>query len=328
MNKKRLAAIGIIAGIILAVVLVLKFSGVRNSDELVLSGTVEVTEAHVGFKLPGRIIDLSVDEGQKVREGQQLAALDSTEQEQQVARETATLGESSVRLQELKTGSRRQEIEQAKAGLAAAGAELEKAKKDFERAEMLFKNGALSASQFDAAKNAFETRIARHRTATETLSLVREGPRQEAVSAAEQRMLQAKASLGASEERLQDRLLFAPFNGVILRKNAEKGEIVAQGTPVFTIGDLERPWIKVYIKEDRLGLVKLGQKAAVTIDTFPGKSYEGIVTFISSEAEFTPKNVQTQEERVKLVFGIKVSVKNQNDELKPGMPADVKILLK
>jgi HlyD family secretion protein len=108
----------------------------------------------------------------------------------------------------------------------------------------------------------------------------------------------------------------------------EEGETVAAGTPVFTIGDLESPWTKVYVKEDKLGLVKLGQKAEVTVDTFPGKKYEGMITFISSEAEFTPKNVQTREERVKLVFGIKVSVKNEKGELKPGMPADVRILLK
>jgi HlyD family secretion protein len=114
---------------------------------------------------------------------------------------------------------------------------------------------------------------------------------------------------------------------VILEKNAEIGEIITQGTPVYTIGDLTNPWIKVYIKEDKLGLVKLGQKAQVSIDSFPDKVYEGTVTHIASEAEFTPKNVQTKEERVKLVFGVKVSVKNMSNELKPGMPADVKILL-
>jgi HlyD family secretion protein len=106
------------------------------------------------------------------------------------------------------------------------------------------------------------------------------------------------------------------------------GETLAAGAPVFTIGDLENPWIKVYVKEDKLGLVKLGQKAEVRTDSYPKKVYEGTVSYISSEAEFTPKNVQTQEERVKLVFGVKVKVKNENNELKPGMPADVKILVK
>ena len=122
--------------------------------------------------------------------------------------------------------------------------------------------------------------------------------------------------------------LYAPINGVVLKKNIELGETVAQGTPIYTIGDLANPWIKVYVKEDKLGLVKLGQKAEVRVDTYPDKAYEGWVSFISSEAEFTPKNVQTQEERVKLVFGVKVRVRNVNNELKPSMPADVRIAVK
>jgi len=113
------------------------------------------------------------------------------------------------------------------------------------------------------------------------------------------------------EEKLKDTVIYAPISGVVIRKNIELGETVGTGIPVFTLGDLENPWMKVYVKEDKLGLVKLGQKAKVTVDSYPGKVYEGTVTFISSEAEFTPKNVQTKEERVKLVFGVKVRVKRQ-----------------
>jgi len=127
---------------------------------------------------------------------------------------------------------------------------------------------------------------------------------------------------------LRDTVITAPVSGVVLRKNSEAGETVAAGAAVYSLGDLENPWIRVYVKEDKLGLVKLGQKAEVMTDSFPNKTYLGIVTMISSEAEFTPKNVQTQEERVKLVFALKVSVKNENGELKPGMPADVKIILR
>jgi HlyD family secretion protein len=327
--KKKIALVGGLAVVIvLAVVLILIFRDVQNKDELLLSGNVEVTEAHVGFKLPGRIVELFVDEGYRVRAGDKLARLDSDELGKLAAQQKAAVGEASDRLTELRTGSRSQEIEGARANLAAAAADLEKAGKDFSRAERLFGKDAISASQFDSYKSAYEAGIARQKAAAENLSLVREGPRREVVSAAAQRMLQARASFGASESRLQDTLLSAPFDGIILRKNVEKGEIVGQGTPVFSIGDLERPWIKVYVKEDRLGLVKLGQKAEVTVDTFPGRKYQGTVTFISSEAEFTPKNIQTQEERVKLVFAVKVSVINQNGELKPGMPADVRILLR
>ena len=138
----------------------------------------------------------------------------------------------------------------------------------------------------------------------------------------------ARAALRTAEVRFRDSVIYAPLAAVVLRKDVEAGETVNAGMPVFTLGDLENPWVKVYVKEDKLGLVKLGQKAEISVDTFPNKRYEGTVTYISSEAEFTPKNVQTREERVKLVFGVKVSVKNQNNELKPGMPADVEILVK
>jgi len=145
---------------------------------------------------------------------------------------------------------------------------------------------------------------------------------------AEHRVEQARAALNTSGEHFKDTVIYAPVSGVILRKNVEPGETVAQGTPVVTIGDLASPWIKVYVREDRLGLVKLGQKAKITVDTYKDRFYEGTVTYISSEAEFTPKSVQTQEERVKPVFGVKIRVKNEHDELKPGMPADVRIYLK
>jgi len=159
-------------------------------------------------------------------------------------------------------------------------------------------------------------------------SLVEEGPRKEDIKAAELRVKQLAALLANTEERLGDTKLYAPISGVVFRKNVELGEIVQNGAAVFTVGDLDHPWVKVYVKEDKLGLVKLGQKAKIAVDTFKDRSYDGTVTFISSQAEFTPKNVQTEEERVKLVFGVKVTVENKNQELKPGMPADVRITLR
>jgi len=114
---------------------------------------------------------------------------------------------------------------------------------------------------------------------------------------------------------------------VVLRKHVEPGEIIAPGTPAVTVADLRNIWLKIYVPEPQLGRVKLGQAAGITTDSYPGKVYRGRVTFINSEAEFTPKNVQTQEERVKLVFAVKITVDNPAQELKPGMPADAKIAL-
>jgi HlyD family secretion protein len=299
-----------------------------EENVLLLSGNMEVTETNTGFKPAGKVIDLLMVEGQSVRKGDLLARLDNAELTSTVAQQRAALQEAEARLAELEAGSRPQEIEQAKADVQTQEAELFRIKKDYQRSEMLYDNGAIPSAQFDAAKSAFESRAAQLRRAAEQLSLTREGPRKESIEAAAYRVRQARAQLRVAEERLNDTLIYAPFSGVILRKNVELGETVAQGVPVYTIGDLANPWIKVYVKEEKLGLVKLGQKAQVTTDTYRGKVYNGWVSFISSEAEFTPKNVQTQEERVKLVFGVKVLVENVNNELKPSMPADVRILLK
>jgi len=328
MKKKRIIIVGIIVVIIIAILLVNHFRNKKDDGALSLSGNVEVTETNVGFKLPGRVMELTVDEGQQVNVGQLIARIDNAELASVVMQNKASLQEAMTRLAELRAGSRVQEIERARASVNAQAADLDKAKKDYERADILYKNGAISASQFEAAQNAHNTRAAQLKSAQETLSLVREGPRKEDIQAAEHRVQQVKAMVNASEERLKDTVLLAPISGVILRKNVELGETLSSGTPAFTIGDLENPWVKVYVKENKLGQVKLGQKADVKVDSFKDKTYDGTVTFISSEAEFTPKNVQTEEERVKLVFGVKVKVKNENGELKPGMPADVRISIK
>ena len=322
----------VIAGIVIVIgVASFTISHFRNSLEegvILLSGNVEVTESNMGFKLSGRVVERLVDEGYKVKRGDRLAILDSAELESTVAQSKANLNESLARLEELRTGSRPQELEQAKANVLLREAELSKAKKDYERNMGLYKEELVSAQQMDESTKAYHVAASLYENALQALSLVKEGPRKEEIKMAEHRVEQARASLRVNEERLKDTVIYAPTDGVVLRKLVELGETVSPGTPVFTIGDLAHPWIKVYVKEDKLGYVKLNQRAVITVDTYKGKKYEGTVTYISSEAEFTPKNVQTQEERVKLVFGIKVSVKNINDELKPGMPADVRIHIK
>ena len=190
-------------------------------------------------------------------------------------------------------------INQSKASVKNAEAQFEKARKDHERYALLYRDGVIASQQMDAAKSSYDVAVSQ-------LQL-------------------SRASLRTAEVKLKDSVMSAPLNGVVLRKNIEEGETVGAGTMVITIGDLEHPWVKVYVKESELGAVKLGQKADVVVDSFPNKQYAGMVTYISSDAEFTPKNVETKEERVKLVFGVKVSVTNQNNELKPGMPADVRI---
>ncbi len=274
--KKRLVAAAIVVVLIILAVVLYRYRNSQEEGGLLLSGNVEVTEVNAGFKVPGRVRALFTDEGRTVKTGEKIAELDSAEFESLV--------------------------NQSRASVRNAEAQLEKARSDFERYTKLYHDSVVSPQQMESAKTAYEE-------ATSQLQMYH-------------------AALRTANVRLSDSMIYAPLDGVVLRKNVEQGETVSAGTPIFTIGDLANPWIKVYVKEDKLGFVKLGQKAEVSVDSFPGKRYEGEVTYISSEAEFTPKNVQTQEERVKLVFGVKVSVKNQNNELKPGMPADVKIILR
>jgi HlyD family secretion protein len=333
--KKRGIGVAVVLAII-AAVLVWRLYFVQKSDEgsLLLSGNMEVTEINVGFKPAGRVIALAAEEGQEVKEGDLLARLDNAELADVVSQNRAALQEAASRVAELKAGSRPQELEQARANLRAQDAELERARKDFDRAQTLHANGAIPTAQLDVARSAYEARSAQRKGAAEALDIAKEGPRKEVIEAAEARVSQGRAAVRTAEQRLADTEIHSPIDGVVLKKNVEIGETVAQGVPIYTIGDLSRPWIKVYVKEDKVGLVKLGQPATVIVDTAGGtqkkgrRQYEGSVSYISSEAEFTPKSVQTQEERVKLVFGIKVRVNDAKRELKPGMPADVRIEVK
>ena len=161
--------------------------------------------------------------------------------------------------------------------------------------------------------------------AAEHLQLVREGPRAEDIAQGRARVEQARAAVAFAETQLDNTRLVSPLTGVVLSHNIEPGEYVSPGTPVVTVADLAHVWVRAYLNQTDLGRVRHGQQVAVHTDTFPGKTYEGTIGFIASEAEFTPKTVQTPTERVKLVFRLKIDLANPQDELKPGMPADVMI---
>ncbi len=217
----------------------------------------------------------------------------------------------------------------------------------------MLQRNAISRSEYDRAKTAYERAMAAQNEAEEKLKLIKAGPREEEIARAraalkeaqehyallkkgprdeiieqaQAKVERARAALEMAQTNLDYATLTAPLAGIILSKNMEPGEYVAPGTPVVTIGDLEHTWLRAYINETDLGRIKYGQKVKITTDTYPGKVYEGRVSFIASEAEFTPKNIQTKEERVKLVYRIKVDIPNPSLELKPGMPADAEILL-
>jgi HlyD family secretion protein len=296
-----------------------------HPGELMLSGNIEVTGAQLGFKIPGRVATRPVSEGQRITAGQLIARLDDAELSQEVTHRRAELAATEAALAELEAGSRPQEIAAVEATLRSVEAERERARLEFARQQELLKRDAVASREFEAAQAQVKVAEARVAEATERLKLVREGPRTETIRQARARTEQSRAAVTLAETRLENTKLASPLAGIVLSHNIEPGEFVAAGTPVVTVADTARVWVRAYVNQTDLGRIKHGQKVAVRTDSFPGKTYEGTIGFIASEAEFTPKTVQTPKERVKLVFRLKIDVANPNDELKSGMPADVTI---
>jgi HlyD family secretion protein len=387
--KKRIVIIAVVLALGVAAVYALRSWNQDANGHIRISGNMELTEITIAFKTAGRLIERAVDEGAPVKKGMVLARLDTDQllrqrEAQQAAlasaeaqlaqagtslewqRQTlaadldqrrADVGSSDAHLLELKNGSRPQEILEAKAAVEAAQSELDRARKDWDRAQVLHKDDDISTSQFDDFRNKFQSAQAALKQAKEREALVQAGPRVEVIEAASAQAQHSRASLkmGQANElelkrrqqevplrraevdkaraqlafidsQISDTVLTSPIDGVVLVKSADPGEVLAPGTAVMTIGDIDHPWLRGYLGERELGKVKLGAKARITTDSFPGKSYWGHVSFIASEAEFTPKQIQTKEERVKLVYRIKIDVDNTQHELKLNMPADAEIL--
>ncbi|OHE85007.1 MAG: hemolysin secretion protein D [Verrucomicrobia bacterium RIFCSPLOWO2_12_FULL_64_8] len=320
-HLRRAAAVIAFAAVALLAAGCGRKNGARPGD-LVLAGNIEVTDAQLAFKLAGRVTERTVTEGGRVTAGQLVARLDDTEQQEELALRRAELAAAQAALAELEAGSRPQEIAAAEAALRRAEAERERAALDFNRQQELRGKEAISDREFETARAQLKVAEARAAEAAERVKLLREGPRAETIAQARARLEQTRAAGALAAIRLENTRLLSPLTGVVLTHQVEPGELVAAGTPVATVADTTRVWLRVFVYQTDLGRLRLGRKVGVRTDMFPDKTYEGTVAFISSEAEFTPKTVQTPKERVKLVFRVKIDVANPEDELKPGLPAD------
>ena len=356
-----------------------------REQELFYSGTIEATRADLAFQASGRVERVLVDEGEDVTAGQLLAELDRSELEANrraaearvvtVERELARLAalldvhratlpdevdraEAGVqaleaRLRELEKGYRSQDVEQARLAVISARETLEKARKDRDRYETLYRRGTVSEEERDRVVLRYENALRAWERAREQHALLAEGFRSEEietagarlaegravlalardnlgrirvtereVDAARARVDEARAALALAEVRLGYTRLYAPFEGTITVRSVEPGEVIIPSREVLSLTDLSTVDLEIFVNETEIGEVKPGQDVEVKVDTFPDKVYRGRVSFIASEAEFTPKFIQTQKERVKLVYLVKVSIPNPERELKPGMPAD------
>lgn len=389
MRRKRILLIAVVG--VTAAAAAAAWGWLKRDDKarIRISGNIELTEVDVAFKTAGKLVELAVDEGDRVKAGQVVARIDPQLVEQQrkrdqagvlsaetqltqlrtsiayqraslasdIALREAELRQAEAHLAEMLAGSRTQEIEQARQRVEELKVQVDQARTDWERAQTLFEGDDISRQQYDQYRTRWETSGALLKQAQQALALVKEGPRQERIDSAraqveraraavklseaqaidlqrreeeiqtrEAEIERAKAQLGMSRTQVEDTVARAPVDGVVMVKPIDNGEVVAAGTPVVTIGNLAKPWLRGYIKEADLGRVKIGDKVRVTTDSYPGKAYWGRVTFVSPEAEFTPKQIQTTEERVKLVYRIKVELDNPDYELKSNMPVDGEIV--
>ncbi len=299
----------------------------RHASTIRGSGIIEVTQVDVAFEVPGRMIERRVDEGAMIDRGEPVAVLDDREYRLQVERASAAKAAADARYRMMMRGARVQEVDQALATLEAAERDLEVQEREYRRTATLASRGVLTQSERDGAEATLASARAARDRARAQLALLREGFRTEEIEQARAELQRASKELEIADLNLARCQLFAPAAGRVLTKSREVGEMVQPGTSIVTVGDLAHPWVNVYVGERDIGKIHLGMPASVTVDSFPDAPFPGTVTFIADRAEFTPKNIQTPDERVKLVYRVKVDVQTRDEALKPGMPADVALPL-
>lgn len=325
-NKKKIIPIVLL---LIVVVTILIFVFLQSDDNVyMVSGTVESREVDISPKLAGRIDAIYADEGDTVEKGKLLLQMDDQQLRIQVERAVAAQKAAEESLRDLEAGARKEEIASAAASLDATEAAYKKAIDDLKRAEELYKEGAASKDFLEKAQLQLDTTKTNRDMAKEKLDLLKAGSRINVVESAKYAVQQAKHSVEELMLIQTDSRTFSPINGVVVLRSAEPGEVISAGTPVLTIIEPSDCYVRIYISEKILARVSIGQTVDINTDSYSGKIFKGRLTFISSEAEFTPRNIQTQDERVKLVYAAKVAIDNDDLLFKPGMPVDIRISLK
>jgi HlyD family secretion protein len=301
------------------------------STHLTLYGNIDLRQVQLSFNNSERIAAVLVQEGDRVRQGQLLARLDTARLEPQLAQAEAQAAAQLQVVKRLRSGSRPEEIAQARANLEAAQADLTNARQQYERwrsAAEISAGRAVRQQDVDNARTAVQVAEARLAVVQKTLALAIAGPRLEEISENEARLKAFEAQASVLRQQLKDAQLIAPVDAVIRTRVMEPGEMASPQRPVFSLAIADPKWVRAFISEPDLGKIKSGIPAAIEVDSFAGRSFEGWIGFISPVAEFTPKTVQTEELRTSLVYEVRVFVKDPADELRLGMPASVYLQVK
>ena len=300
----------------------------NNKNKIEASGNIEATNVTVSSRVTGEVLKLLKNEGDIVNVGDTILLIDHENSEYQLDQAMAGEQAAEAQLALLRNGARQEDIKQAQEAVKQAQVNYDMAKKDKKRFDALYESKTITGKQYDDANSRFEVAQAQLTSANANLKKLRDFARPEDIKQAEANVNRQKAAVDLLKKQIRDSYVQSPINGIIVKKYFEPGETVTMLSSLFKVSDLKTVKLVIYVSEEELGKVKLGQTAEVSSDTYPNKKYEGKVVYISPEAEFTPKNIQTKDERTKLVFAVKLEVKNPNLELKAGMPADAVINLK
>jgi HlyD family secretion protein len=310
------------------------------ADRLRVSGHVEATETRVAPEAGGRILTLTVKEGDRVQPGQVVMTLDTRDVQLAIQRAKAEQAAAEAQLRLVMAGAREEDIRQAqaqvdtaRAEVAAVQTELQAAEQDLARFEALLASNSGSrkqrddaATRRDLARDRLTQAQSRVRTAEEVLAKLKAGARQEEIDAARARVAAAAAQIASLEKGVTDATVESPVGGIVTEKLAEVGEVISPRAPALVVVDLDRAWADVFVPEPSVPKIKIGQAATVFTDA-GGPGIAGTVGYISPKAEFTPRNVQTAEERSKLVYRVRINVDNKDGVLKQGMPVEADIPL-
>ncbi len=318
-----------IAGLLLVVVLCSlsylgydRYIGDKQSDRLEATGTIEATQVELRAKVAGTLRGLTVSAGDTVTKDQLIAEIVRNDLVAQRERDALSVAKAQALLDDLTSGAREQEIREAQIAVDTARLNYDKAAKDYERASLLYKENVISDSEMERTETAFKQSQNALESAKIRLDLLLDGSRPEQVEAARVELERSIAVLKASDAFIEDTKIYCPINGTVLTRNFEDGEVVQAGASVATVANLNDMWIKVYIPTDDLPKIKLGQQVKFTVSG-SAEEYTGVIEEIASQGEYTPKTVQTKKERTNIVYAVKIRFNNDNNVLKPGMPADV-----